>query len=378
MKELGLFCSIKSYNCSFLGTIEIVPFLFRRIFTNMNSDALYNLSQQMDTKYPIITDVLRNKKHHYNQLDAKKRNGKIRKLYSPSKILKYYQKWIATEILSKTMIHECCTAYQKGISLNENLIPHQKHMYFLCVDIEDFFQSINFKRILHLFKKLTNDTQMAYSLSELCTLHKTLPQGAVTSPVLSNAVNYRLDKRIHGYAKKHGLVYTRYADDITISGNDMGAIKSAYYTVKCIIESEGYKFNKEKTRILKPGVKRKVTGLLINEEQEIRIGREKYRELRSMIYTYKNSRAITGVEKEHLFLRIKGWISYLKHVDFKTCKMLLEYINKIYVNDEKNPFSFLDKRSDEMGYIIPQLQQLESNMNFLTSENTHVNLVIKN
>ena len=174
-------------------------------------------------------------------------------------------------------------------------------------------------------------------------------------------------------------MYTRYADDITISGNDMGAIKSAYYTVKCIIESEGYKFNKEKTRILKPGVKQKVTGLLINEEQEIRIGREKYRELRSMIYTYKNSRAITGVEKEHLFLRIKGWISYLKHVDFKTCKMLLEYINKIYVNDEKNPFSFLDKRSDEMGYIIPQLQQLESDiLNFLTSENTHVNLVIKN
>ena len=110
---------------------------------------------------------------------------------SASKILKYYQKWIATEILSKTMIHECCTAYQKGISLNENLIPHQKHMYFLCVDIEDFFQSINFKRILHLFKKLTNDTQMAYSLSELCTLHKTLPQGAVTSPVLSNAVDLR-------------------------------------------------------------------------------------------------------------------------------------------------------------------------------------------
>ena len=52
--------------------------------------------------------------------------------------------------------------------------------------------------------------------------------------------------------------------------------------------------------------------------------------------------------------------------------MLLEYINKIYVNDEKNPFSFFDKRSDEMGYIIPQLQQLESNMNFTTSENTHM------
>lgn len=318
----------------------------------MNSDALYKLSQQMNTKYPMLTDVLRNKKHHYNQLNVKKRNGKIRKLYSPSKVLKYYQKWIAAEVLSEAPIHECCTAYQKGIGLNKNVMPHQNHMYFLCVDIEDFFPSINFKRIFHLFKKLTHDTQMAHTFTELCTLHKMLPQGAVTSPALSNAVNYRLDKRIHGYAKKHGLVYTRYADDITLSGNDMKAIKNAYYTVKRIIESEGYQFNKEKTRILKPGVKRKVTGLLVNEEQEIRIGREKYRELRSMIYTYKNSRAITGVEKEQLFLKIKGWISYLKHVDCKTYTMLLNYINKLYVNEQKNPFVGLDKQGNEMDCCV--------------------------
>ncbi len=304
------------------------------------------VTADLKTKYPILKNTIKFKENHYQSKNICTKNGKLRTIHSPSKALRYYQRQIVENYLSKTTIHKCCTSYQKGKGLKTNVLPHANNTYFLHIDIVNFFDYIKFTQVHKLFTDLIEDKYEAKIYTELCTLNGRLPQGALTSPSISNAVNYKMDSRIYGYSQKHNLVYTRYADDITLSSHDLASIQRALFVVKEILQDEGYKLNTKKVRISKPGVQRKVTGLLINEDQEIRIGRKKYRELRSMIYNYKNNISITRKENRVLFQQIVGWLSYLNVVDEKTCSLITTYIKQLYKNTN-NPFemTFNTKKS---------------------------------
>ncbi|MBZ5201568.1 RNA-directed DNA polymerase [Planomicrobium chinense] len=295
------------------------------------------VTKDLKTKYPILKDVINFKEKHYQTISIRMKNGKLRTIHNPSKALRYYQRAIVEKFLNEVPIHICCTSYQKGKSLKANVLPHANNMYFLHVDIANFFDHIKFSQVHKLFTDLIEDKYEAKFYAELCTLKGTLPQGAITSPSISNAVNFRMDSRIFGYSKKHNIVYTRYADDITLSSNDFASIQRSLYVVKQILQDEGYQLNTRKVRITKPGIQRKVTGLLINEDQEVRVGRKKYRELRSMIYNYKNNTSVTRKENRALFRKIVGWLSYLNVVDEKTYSLMVMYIKKLYGNT-KNPF----------------------------------------
>lgn len=335
----------------------------------MSSSSIERLANRIGTEYPILNDVLKNKKYHYKRIVCKKKSGKIRELNSPSNILKKYQRWICENELNNMEVHSSSTAYKKSTNITNNVVRHQKSTYMLCVDLEDFFSNITFKKVLDVFMKNGHNYYDANILTELCTLHGSLPQGAITSPLLSNITNVNLDKRLKGYADKHNLIYTRYADDITMSGNDLQTVKRALYAIRNIVKSEGYSLNDQKTRILRPGNRRKITGIVINEQQELRVGRAKYRELRSMIHHYKNNRAIVKEEREKLFMQIQGWLAYLKCVDPKTNAMLFTYIDKLYAENARNPFDSIRKLQshieppkrevDLTEYITKMMKQLQ-------------------
>jgi RNA-directed DNA polymerase len=119
----------------------------------------------------------------------------------------------------------------------------------LKLDLKDFFPSINLNRIIFVFKSLGYPNKIAFYLASICSYNESLPQGAPTSPILSNIIAKQLDKRLISLAKKYSLKFTRYADDLTFSGKKIPAKFIEY--IKNIIEDEGFVVNESKTRLYK-------------------------------------------------------------------------------------------------------------------------------
>lgn len=133
--------------------------------------------------------------------------------------MKNIQKWILNEILYKIEPSEYSKAFRLGTSIKDNAKYHRKQPKLLTIDIRDYFGSITVKKVYLFFKKLGYSKQVSTMLANLCTLEGSLPQGSPTSPMLSNLITKKMDNRIAGLCKKEGIRYTRYADDLTFSGD---------------------------------------------------------------------------------------------------------------------------------------------------------------
>lgn len=202
--------------------------------------------------------------NYYHQVHIPKKSGGIRSLDIPAINLKLIQKWILNNILYNINVSK----YANGFCKNRSIITNAKqHLHKECVinmDIKDFFPSISQKQIFRVFYYYGYTVELSYLFSKLCTYNGYLPQGAPTSPYLSNIVCLKLDKRLSGLAKKYNADYTRYADDITFSGKY--GIQNIVSIAKTIIEDEGFIVNENKTRITYAYQKQEVTGLNVNNE----------------------------------------------------------------------------------------------------------------
>ena len=188
-------------------------------------------------------------KSFYRTFFIPKRNGKKRKIDEPLPSLKEIQNWIYQEILCNVKISSYAKAYVKGKSIKDNARFHKRQKKVLSMDIKDFFPSIGFKQILNVFRNIGYRENVAVLLANLCCLNNSLPQGAPTSPILSNIIACKLDNKIVDYIGKEKIRYTRYADDLTFSGdfNEGDIIKN----VERIANRLGFKINEEKTRVRK-------------------------------------------------------------------------------------------------------------------------------
>lgn len=160
-------------------------------------------------------------------------------------------------------------------------------------------------------------------LTNLCTFNGRLPQGAPTSPKLSNLACQRLDSRIQGYAGVKGIIYTRYADDITLSALNESKIRKAKSMIEEIIINEGFIINNKKTKICGTRKRKEVTGLVISKDS-VGIGREKYRKMRTEIYTMLRS-------KPEKLNQVNGWLAFIKSVDVTNYNRLKKYILTLQV-----------------------------------------------
>ncbi|WP_051002492.1 reverse transcriptase family protein [Sulfurovum sp. AR] len=197
------------------------------------------------------------------------------------------QDWIYHNILKKTQIshHAHGFAIKKSIITNAKIHVGQKQL--LKLDLKDFFPSIKLNRIIHVFSSLGYPNIIAYYLATICSYEDALPQGASTSPMLSNIIAKQLDKRLISFSKKFNLKYTRYADDLTFSGDEIPATLIKYITD--IIEDEGFKLNTTKTRLYQEKSKRIVTGISVIGSK-IKIPRKYKRELKQELhYIFKYS-----------------------------------------------------------------------------------------
>ena len=179
---------------------------------------------------------------------------------------------------------EYVTGFEKKMSIMENAKRHLNKECIINIDLKDFFPSITNKMVYSIFCYLGYSREMCNIFTTICTYKKVIPQGAPTSPKLANLCCKQLDKRIGALCKKYGATYSRYADDITISGNKY--IKNMLKTVQLIVEDEKFQLNHDKTRILYKGQCQEVTGLNLNSGK-VTIPKSYKKELQKEIYYCK-------------------------------------------------------------------------------------------
>ncbi|MDO9164475.1 MAG: reverse transcriptase domain-containing protein [Rhodoferax sp.] len=196
----------------------------------------------------------------YRDFTIPKRAGGKREIRAPYVSLLECQRWINDNILSAMVPHACATGYVIGRSIRDHASPHVNADFVLTIDLENFFPSIKFSRVLSIFRGLGYSAQVSSSLAKLCCLDNALPQGAPTSPSLSNIVCRRLDEKLEDMSSEVGLRYTRYADDMCFSGAAIRKITLS--KVEKIVCSEGFRIKKAKTHLHTPQSNLKlVTGI---------------------------------------------------------------------------------------------------------------------
>lgn len=258
-----------------------------------------DLAEVLNTPYKILKYNLYvlSDEQKYNVFEIKKRNGGIRQISAPISGIKKFQKKIS-EILNH--LHKpkhCAHGYVIERSIKTNAEIHVNKRIVINIDLKDFFTSINFGRVRGLFLKypfsFTED--IATLLAQICCFNGTLPQGAPSSPILSNYICWRLDNQLLSLAKKYKINYSRYADDITFSTNlkklpkEIGTIVDNTLCLSSefisIIENNGFKINYKKVRFALKNNRQEVTGLIVNKK--VNINRKYIRHVRSIIHAWE-------------------------------------------------------------------------------------------
>ena len=225
--------------------------------------------------------LLRNIDKQYERKEVPKKSGGTRVLYTPSFLLKQTQYFLLHNFLDKMPVSPHATAYQKGKRLTDNAGVHVGHTYLLKMDITDFFDSITFVQVRGaLFPKDMYPSHIQTMLTALCCRNDTLPQGAPTSPAVSNLVMRRFDDRLGAWCEKHDIAYTRYCDDLTFSANV--PLFAVYQKATAMLTEMGFTVNEKKTRFIKNTSRQMVTGLTVNEK--LSVNAEYKRALRQELY----------------------------------------------------------------------------------------------
>lgn len=234
----------------------------------------------------ILASIVAHTESFYYSFEIPKRSGGTRNISAPYPVLLSAQKWIYENILSKVKIHDNAKGFIRKTSITDNAKVHLNTNHVLKMDIEDFFPSIKINRIMSIFRNLGYTKKISYYMSSICCLHGVLPQGAATSPCLSNIIAKRMDARITGLASHFELNYTRYADDFTLSGKVLPPKIIDY--IEEIVKQEGFLINKKKTNLIGRKKQKIITGISISSG-ELKIPREKKREVRKNVhYVLKN------------------------------------------------------------------------------------------
>lgn len=301
--------------------------------TGLNSRFLYLVSNHIPEYYRIYR--------------IPKKNGKYRTIEAPAPILKRIQQYIlwrilpwripcspeeladTAEILKGNGISfhrrdlawmlSAATAFEPGSSIKKNAGEHCGKPVVVSLDVKNFFPSLKYSLVRSLFQQVVDEDGVAVMLSKFCTLNGHLPQGAVTSPHLSNLLLHDFDISLRQYCLARKLAFTRYADDLTFSGDPGNEeITGLIRYVKQELGKLGLRLNHEKIRIQRQGMRQEVTGVVVNAKTSA--PREIRRRLRQQMY-YLN----------------KHWEHEWRKLDEHSLNVLLGQANFIWDMDRDNP-----------------------------------------
>lgn len=269
-------------------------------------------------------EVTRNSYHYFY---IPKKDGRKRTIQAPIGPLKDIQTCLNFILRSYWRPDECVHGFANGRSIISGAKRHTGKPYVFNVDLKDFFPSVTWIKVYAGLKRIHIPAETAQFICDLCTVPSdachsfkdVLPQGAPTSPILSNIACIDLDRRLSGLANSFGLTYTRYADDITFSSRyniyqEKGEFRELLIK---IIGDEGFSLNDKKTRLMKRGARQEVTGLTVCEK--VNIPRRWIKNFRAQIHNMK----VNGFTPEE-YRSALGKASWVKNID-RSKGLRLEY-----------------------------------------------------
>jgi RNA-directed DNA polymerase len=311
-----------------------------------------NKDQKPENVKPSLLDSLNegdsrfeksNRKPAYTSFTIKKKSGENRVLHAPVKGLKEIQKALNLILQCVYDPHKAATGFVTGKSIVDNAKLHVNQNYVYNLDLKDFFPSIDQARVWGRIKAApfcleSSDgrKKIANMIATLCCTPMeverniddqwvkittaVLPQGAPTSPTLTNAICEKLDIRMAGVAKRFGLNYTRYADDITFSSKHnvteiaKGTFEKIYdknstfdIEVRKIIASQNFHVKESKVRLQKQGYRQEVTGIVVNDKMNVN---QKYvKQLRQWLFYWETF----GYDRAYLYF-LKKYVADKGHV----------------------------------------------------------------
>jgi RNA-directed DNA polymerase len=235
---------------------------------------------ELERRLGALSGALDTVDRSYRSVEIAKRSGGTRRLDVPNDALKKLQRGILHKLLTRLTVHPSAHGFVAGKSIVTNAQPHVGATLVLKMDLRDYFTRTTQQRVVEYFHGIGWDEPAATLLAELCCYQGHLPQGAPTSPAISNLVNYPMDSRIEGLARSQSAVYTRYADDMTFSWTipdnlktpvnqkrlaDM--VRKTIGDIKGLVRDYGYKLHHApKLRVAREHQRMQVTGLVVNEK----------------------------------------------------------------------------------------------------------------
>lgn len=288
---------------------------------------------------------------HYVRFTVPKKSGGVRELSAPHRSLAAAQRWIFQNILMRLPTHPAAHGFVKGRSIRTNAMPHVGRRVLVNADLKDFFPTITFHRVRGAFAQLGYSPAVATILALLCTesprrtveyagriFHvatgpRALPQGACTSPALSNLISRRLDARLAGISTKLGWQYSRYADDLSFSADaEAEPEKRTGYLlarIRHIAQDEGFEVNEKKTRVLKRSAAMAVTGVIVNRKLSVR--RRELRRLRAILHNASKHGLESQNRDQHprFASRLRGKIAFVEMVNPDQGRPLREAFERI-------------------------------------------------
>jgi hypothetical protein len=245
----------------------------------------------------------------YRELTVPKRRGGTRQLAIPHPTLKTLQCRLLHRVFGKLRAHPAACGFERGRSIVDHARLHAGRAEVIKFDLRDFFPSTTAARVLAYFRTIGWNEPAAALLTKLCTWQGALPQGAPTSPRLSNLVNYGLDVRLAALAAHDHVTYSRYADDLTFSC-DGSTFRSIRHRVPLVVAEFGYRINRNKTRVMRRHQRQQVTGLVVNKK--VALPRETRRRLRAIEHQQRLRGEATLSESQ-----IAGWRAFRAMVEGK-------------------------------------------------------------
>lgn len=334
---------------------------------------LRHLSYLANVEYSYLRSIVYRDSYEipYRYFHIKKRSSGTRRVYIPQPQLNKVQKYIHNNILKSIPTHESSFAYTTGISIYDAAQTHTNSKWLIKLDITNFFESISEISVYKIFQSLNFPTLLSFELARICTWNNPrnpylnnikfkelkekpytiyatskhidlgyLPQGAPTSPALSNLACIKLDTELLNFANIHTLEYSRYSDDITFSSkNNNFSRKHAIELIKkiyTILIKNGFKPNKNKTKIISPRSKKIVLGLNV-DRKNVKLDKKFKNKILQHIHfclnenigpvqhaKYKKFSSVLGF-RNHLY----GLIMYAYSIDKEFGEKVLKNFNKI-------------------------------------------------
>ncbi len=274
---------------------------------------------------------------HYHRYGIAKKSGGIRAISAPKPVLDQCQRWILAHILTPLPVTQYAHGFVSARSCVSNAAQHIGRKVLINMDLKDFFPSIHFSRVRGLYRAFGYSGAVASLLALLCTeppriaasiagdprqrvFHvalgdRCLPQGACCSPAITNLICKGFDQRLAGLARKQGYTFTRYADDLSFSGDNRDAVGALLGAVRRVVANEGFAEHPDKTQIMGQARRQEVTGLVVNHA--VGLKREDKRRLRAMLH----NAAKFGLESQNrenhpnFAHYLQGWVAYAVMVD---------------------------------------------------------------